>query len=359
MKINKIVCVHLFNDFSGSPLVLANAIKGFREDNITVDLHTSGSGEGFLSNLDVNYHFFNYHFYQNKILRSIALLWSQLILIFKLLRYRNQDVIIYANTLLPFGAAIAARMMGKKLIYHIHETSVKPAFLKAFLKFIASKTASLSVFVSKFVKEEEEMDNVPSVVVYNSLDSKFVHTAQAQSIKKEAFTILMLCSLKDYKGVKEFVSLSKQLPSHNFELVLNAKQEDIDDYFSNSELSHNLKLFPRQSNVHPFYKRASLVLNLSHPEEWMETFGMTLLEGMVYGLPSIAPPVGGPAEIVQDDVNGYTIDQRALNEIATKIDEIANNESLYKRLSDNAKKRAFDFENTKLKAQLIQAVQGI
>ena len=64
--IEKIVCVHLLNDFSGSPLVFSNVINGLRDHGIECDLHTCGGREGFLSDLDVNYHFFNYRFFPNR-----------------------------------------------------------------------------------------------------------------------------------------------------------------------------------------------------------------------------------------------------------------------------------------------------
>ena len=49
--IDKIICVHLLNDFSGSPLVFSNVINGFRSHGIECDLHTCGGREGFLSDL--------------------------------------------------------------------------------------------------------------------------------------------------------------------------------------------------------------------------------------------------------------------------------------------------------------------
>jgi len=43
----KIVCSHLFNDQSGSPLVLSTVIKGFLEKGFEVDILTSMESKGF------------------------------------------------------------------------------------------------------------------------------------------------------------------------------------------------------------------------------------------------------------------------------------------------------------------------
>ena len=254
--------------------------------------------------------------------------------------YRKEEVIIYVNTLLPFGAALVGKLLGKKVIYHIHETSIKPLLFKQFLKFIAGITAQEIIYVSKYLMQTEKINWTNGKVIYNTLSEEFVQkAAQFRSIQTEKnypFTILMLCSLKKYKGVDEFVELAKSLPNYRFELVLNAESEAINAYFNLPDLPKNLIIFPKQSDVHWFYQRAHLVLNLSDPEQWVETFGMTLLEAMTYGIPVIAPPVGGPAEIVQHGTNGFNISLRNLSKIVDSIKIIAQDAIFYQELSRNA-----------------------
>ncbi len=82
---------------------------------------------------------------------------------------------------------------------------------------------------------------------------------------------------------------------------------------------------------------------LNYNEQWVETFGMTLLEGMQYGLPAIAPPVGGCTEFIETNVNGYQIDQRNLPLIIEKINALNSDKELYQQLSTNAAKKATIF----------------
>ena len=343
----KVVCTHLFNDFSGSPLVLSTVINGFLQKGIAVDLLTSQKTHGFLSNLNVRYVDNNYLFIENKLIRIFKFFFTQLVCFFKMFQYRNEEVVVYVNTLLPFGVAIAGKLMSKKVVFHIHETSVKPPFLKSFLKWVCAKTATEIIYVSKFLQQKEPIGTVPSSVVYNALSSDFVDksikTQQALTQEKENFKVLMLCSLKAYKGVGEFVKLANRLPHISFELVLNAEKLDINQYFHGTTLPKNLMVYPKQSNVHPFYAKASVVINLSHPEQWIETFGMTLLEGMQYGLPAIGPPVGGCTEFVEPNINGYQIDQRNLPLLTEKINELYTNQELYRSMSTNALKKAATF----------------
>jgi glycosyltransferase involved in cell wall biosynthesis len=346
----KIVFAHLLNDYSGSPLILSSIIKAAKEKGYEVDLFTSGNNEGFLSNLDVNYYHFPYRFFVNKYIRLVVFMSSQMILFSKMLwRYRNQkDVVFYVNTLLPFGAGLAGKILGKRVVYHIHETSMKPPIFKKLLKTFANETATTAIYVSNNLMEMEALPNVEGKVVYNGLSKDFIAKAQTGKNKiDDGFRILMLCSLKDYKGVPEFVELAKRLPNYKFELVVNASESEIKDYFGTVPNLKNLTIFPVQSNVHPFYQRADLVLNLSHPETWIETFGMTILEAMYYGIPCIVPPVGGPVELIDDGKEGFLIDQRNLNEITEKISLIATDSALYQNLSTAALRKAkyFSVEN--------------
>lgn len=352
----RIVAIHLLNDFSGSPLVLSTVLKGMREENIPVSLFCSAGGEGFLSDLDVDYQHFAYRWKNNRWIRLLVYLWSQCILFFKLFQFARQDVVIYVNTLLPFGAALAGRLMGKQVIYHLHETSVRPALLKVFLKKVVQYTANKVIFVSQYLAEEEAIPTVDSVVVHNCLSSQFTQASQLHlTTKADAgrnFTILMLCSLKGYKGVDTFVSLARRFPQFSFELVLNADITAIEQYFDPHPLPANLTLFPAQSNVHPFYQRADLVLNLSNPYEWIETFGMTILEAMHYAKPCIAPPVGGPAELVHHNIEGYLVDPKQMEQLCIYIHRLSLDEVLYRRMSAAAKERAAQFSETEMLAQL-------
>lgn len=356
----KVICTHLFNDFSGSPLILSTVIKGLIQKGVKVDLITSSKEEGFLSNLPVTYSDNQYRFYENKLIRILFFFFTQVVSFFKTWAYRKEEVVIYINTLLPFGVAIAGKLMNKKVVYHIHETSVKPAILKRFLKWVAAKTASEIIYVSGFLRKQEPIGEVPAKVIYNALSQDFVQMAQLYQNQKKLdsnFTILMLCSLKDYKGVREFVNVANALPNLSFELVLNAEMEIINDFFKHTSIPNNLLLFSKQNNVHPFYQRAKVVVNLSHPEQWVETFGMTLLEGMEYGIPAIAPPVGGCTEFVQHGINGYQLDQRHLQKIIAQIKLISNNPPLYQQLSNNARKMAQNFKVESMCLKVFNTVQ--
>lgn len=348
----KIIFVHLLNDFSGSPKVLSQVIKTAQKDGYDVELYTGKSENGFLSNLIPNYHVYFYKRFENKYLTLVTFMLSQVSLFVKLLTYKNDDVLIYVNTLLPFGAGLAGKFMKKDVYYHVHETSIQPVVFKNFLRYMLQKTASKVLFVSESLEESEPFRNIPQEVIYNAVSNEFLEIASKhQYIYKNdsIFNVLMICSLKAYKGVGEFLTIAnlcKDREDIKFTLLLNAEQPEIEIYFNNIEISKNITLVPRQKNVIPFYKSASLMMNLSRVDEWVETFGLTIVEAMAFGVPVIVPPVGGPTEIVRDGIDGYFISSYETQKIAQNIKDLANNEATCLILSENARERVQFFNET-------------
>lgn len=356
----KIVAVHLLNDFSGSPLVFSQALRALQNEGHEVIIHTSRWKEGFLNKVPARFVAFPYRFYPNAILRLFAFLFSQTYLFFQLMRYRKTDAVIYVNTILPFGAALAGAFMRKRVVYHLHESYIRPAALKKFLRFIAAKTADTVLYVSEYLENEERIQGVTGKVVYNAVSDDFIRQAAAHQYQVQPqtkFTVLMVCSLKDYKGIPEFLRLAGRHPQLRFEMVINATETDIRQYFSRHELPSNFTWHPVQRNLDPFYRRASLVVNLTNPDQCVETFGMTILEAMCYGIPVIAPPVGGPTEIVQEQQNGFAIDVRDEATLDFRLQFLAENPDFMERLSAGARKTTERFTSRQFNEDIIRNFQ--
>src|SRR6478752_2072545 len=107
----RLFAVHLLNDFSGSPLVLRQSLEALRGE-YEIHLYTATpSGKGFLTDIeDVQTHKVSYNWSRFKIFTLAMFLYSQLSVFIRLsIRLRRDDT-VYINTLLPFGAAWAARL---------------------------------------------------------------------------------------------------------------------------------------------------------------------------------------------------------------------------------------------------------
>lgn len=346
----KIIFVHLLNDYSGSPLVLSMIVKHFAslESSYEVALYTAYSKQaGFLSNITgLHYRFIFYRWSTNKLLTLFYFFLAQVQLFFKIL-LEERNSMVYINSVLPFGAALAAKIRRLPIVYHVHETSVSPPSLKKLLFFVANNCANQAIYVSQFLKTQEPLPKVSKKhFIYNALSPEFEAKANKAAIYNfsDPFNVLMLCSLKRYKGVDKFIELAHKLPDIQFTLVLNSDQKSIETYFVKAALPANVTLFSSTNEVDAFYQKAAMVLNLSLPDQWVETFGLTLLEALRYGRPIVAPNVGGPTEILSlNPKAGASISAYQLEAIAQFIQMLHRNPLLYQKAAEEAKKLATQF----------------
>lgn len=359
----KIVCFHLFNDYSGSPKVLNMVLHGLSDKNYQIDLITSQKG-GVLDELlkNNNIRIFRYHYkYSVSLVKTtFRYLFSQLYTFLFSFRYLfKKDVVFFVNTLLPLGPALAGWLMRKKIIYYYHENAFTKGYFYRILAFMmqhfADKIICVSNFQSSFLHRKEGI-----LVVPNALSVEFYQKCNEISLhEKDYKTILMLSSLKRYKGVLEFVQLAQCLSQYRFLLVINDTKANIDSFFAHYKVPYlsNLEIWDRQSEVLPFYDRSSLVLNLSDKYAFIETFGLTILEAISAGIPVIVLTVGGVSELVEDGVNGYRVDIQDFNKIKNMIVHILSNPVLYHSLSQNAKMVSLKYDYFSMINRIESALQ--
>lgn len=340
--------VHLWNNYSGSPNVLNTVVGGLTERGYQTTVISSFNNDGFLSDVNCNKKInVQYEFKRNICLRLLGFIRFQLAAASAITKTNKNDV-VYINTIQPFLPALVAKLRRQKVIYHIHEAYPNKSLFQRFLFFVINSTSYRIICVSNYVKEKLDKSVVSKAsVVYNSLDNSFISCMIARSTEVSKQMVLMISSARIYKGVLEFCELAKRLPQYNFTLVCDTDKNEIRNLFGEYLSIKNLDIYPTQKNVHPFYAKAHLILNLSNTKQIIETFGLTILEGMAYGIPAIVPTVGGISELVDEGLDGYHIDVNNKDMLVEKIKMLLENSELYSTISRNALQKSIYFNSDK------------
>ena len=344
------IFVHLLNDASGSPRVLESVISAIgRRSNDKLYLGSGGNGP--LQHVGIPVARFPYHRSRFRLITLTTYLLSQITLFLGLLiRKENKShSLIYINTALPFAAAIYGRLFGMRVVYHLHEVSIAPRLLQSFLWSIVKLTADEVRYVSEFHRESVNLGSQESKVVYNAVREEFSPDIKPNKsdIGDQPFKVYMLASARDYKGIPEFITLAKNtinVEAVTYHLVLNDEPAATEAYIrSIGSTPSNVDVLSRSIDVLGFYKDADVVLNLSRPSEWVETFGMTLLEAMACGVPVICPTVGGPVEVLGEDLAEFCIDGTDTSALAQMIQKLASQSEFYSDVSQRCLARAAHF----------------
>lgn len=346
-----IACFHLYNDFSGSPKVLKIVLDILLKGGHRVDLITSRGGilDTIESSDRLRRHSYNYHFSSRAIVTMARYAIIQIYTFFMSLRWMfERDVEFYINTILPVGPALAGKMMGKRVVYHYHENACSKGRIYRILAWMMQQLADEIICVSAYQAGRLRRQSKVTVIP-NTLPAEYVKDlTQIGGGTFDHRRVMMLTSLREYKGIGEFVELSKRMPEYDFALVINDTEEEIARYFKSHKIDgstqSNLTIYPRQRDVVKFYREASIVINLTDKNRAIETFGLTMLEAMYAGLPVIVPTEGGIAELVEDGETGYKIDVQDPTEIEAKIRRILSDRAKYEDMSRKSRQRAYRYD---------------
>lgn len=340
----RILFIHHTNDFTGSTRVLANIFQEEYKDRHIEVVTSDEKKQGMFSNLQnvtiIPMKHFKFHGHH---IRKISGLLNAIYCFYILFKLsRNYDV-FYINTIVPWYAAVVGKLTRKKIIWHVHEKFLDNYSTHRWCEYVFNHTKAERIFVSQYVMNQyPQRKDCKSYVKYNKLPKSFTSQVQVKPVEQRSLNnIIMLASLGKAKGLFTFMDLAKRMPEKNFTLVISSDMDKIKAFFT-GEIPSNVSIVSKQSNIHPFLRENDLVLNLSIPFFGVETFGMTLIEAMAYGIPAIAPNVGGPLEVVKNGYNGYCIDVTDIDEIVKHINIILDKQN-YSTFVNNALEQVKQF----------------
>lgn len=131
---------------------------------------------------------------------------------------------------------------------------------------------------------------------------------------------------------------------------------ELQERIQSKSLENYIVLEPPTSNIKDYYIDSSLYLMTSR----YEGFGMVLAEAQNYGLPIVSLDCKcGPREIVNNDENGYLIEEGKLTDFVEKVSIILENETLRKEFGKNAKTNSLKFSEEIIMQQWLQLFEEV
>lgn len=163
------------------------------------------------------------------------------------------------------------------------------------------------------------------------------------------------------KGVPDLVEVFKlaydKNPSLRLELVGDGPQKNmvVDKIYEYGlEKIVTVHGFLPKKEVDNLLQKASLYVMTS----FTESFGIVLIEAMSHGLPCLAfSSAEGACDLIEQDKNGYLIDERNQEEMAQKIVEIMNDYEKRKKLGENARHKSLSYKTTTVKSMWIKVLK--
>lgn len=143
-----------------------------------------------------------------------------------------------------------------------------------------------------------------------------------------------------YFLIEVFRKLRQDMPELQLVLVGNGERKyksaflnEVKKELDNGDIIYREKV--QQKELPKIYRNAEVFLFTSK----YEIFGMVLLEAMYFGLPVVSSMNGGASMLIEDDKNGYILENFDLETWAQKLEDILRDRDKRERMGQSAREK--------------------
>lgn len=215
----------------------------------------------------------------------------------------------------------------------------------------AIKRADKIIYVSEAGREsflnEFDVPKEKTAVVYNGISEELVSNALTNKpTYNGVLKVLYIGRLEKVKGVDMLINavaiVSKRTPIQLTIVGDGAEREPLENLVASSGLTKIIHFMGSQRDTDTFYRASNLFI---YPSIGQEVFGISIVEAMAYGLPTIANRVGGIPEIIKDNGNGFITKDINESSLAARLMDACGcyADGTIDKISANAKKTAASF----------------
>jgi len=220
-----------------------------------------------------------------------------------LLNRRRPQVLICHDIWSFVIGHLPARIYGCKIVLWAHTEGLH-YYLYKYLDFFKP---DLIISCSDFLKKQLQVrfKNFKVTTIYAPFNFSHSHLSTANKIQQK-FNVLFAGRLVPLKGADLLIKAIALIADQDVHLtilgiVTNPQEsdflEEINKLIYELKLNDRVSLLINQTNVKSFYQSADLYCQ---PNRNPETFGLTFVEALSFGLPVVTSKLGGAIEILMD-----------------------------------------------------------
>jgi N-acetyl-alpha-D-glucosaminyl L-malate synthase BshA len=288
-------------------------------------------------------------------------------------RYEKLDL-LHCHYAIPHAASayLARQILGDhiKVVTTLHGTDItlvglEPSFLPV-VKFSIEQSDGVTA-VSRFLKEktqtnygiEKEIEVIPNFINTKKYSRQ---PSEAFCLKRTSENQKVLAHTSNFRPVKRVADVIR---------IFNEVQKKIDSILiligdgpDRSQCEMLCREFGIQDKVRFLGKQVELVPILSTADLFLmpsqsESFGLSALEAMACEVPVISSSVGGLPELQIHGQTGYIAEFGDIDRMARYAIDLLTNPAKHKLFAEAARKRAIEFESSKIIGQYEQYYERV
>jgi len=226
-----------------------------------------------------------------------------------LAHFRSQQPdLVHINGALNIGPALAARLAGRPVLWHLNDTLLPPYLARVFglgVRALASQVSAAAVAVARYYGLSEEN----CAILYAPVDRSQFRPASARRRRsgKKPVVLGTVANWNPAKGLDILIPALARIREHwdePIQLVLagarlktqTAYAQKLDQLIESLELTNSIQEVGFVEKAWTVYQKLDLFVLASRSE----ACPMVVLEAMACGVPVVATDVGGVRELVMD-----------------------------------------------------------
>ena len=203
---------------------------------------------------------------------------------------------------------------------------------------------------------EKFEDNKNIFIIPHGVDTQLFKPIKKSKSKK--VRILFVGRLIKEKGINLVLELSEYFKEKAEFVIIGDGPEK--EKVKNNKFIKYLGSINNESKLAFQNGISDISINTSYKiDKWEEWFGLTVIEAMSSGLPVISSNCIGPRQIISDNKDGFIVEQKNLNEFKSKLSKLIDNPNLRKSFSLAARKKALNYDISKLSKEWLKVLKSI
>lgn len=256
--------------------------------------------------------------------------------------------IVFINLHISFSGSFKAcftilisKLINSKIIIILHEGGLTETYnsVNFFHKFFINTSVKLSkIIITLDTIQYEEWKKIFPSKNFEILPA-FRETSKIYEKKND---FIFFSNLIPEKGVFEVIKIWEEFTKrfgNNFNLTIMGSTMDkktIDLIFQKIEKFNNVYLEVNPHREEALYQLRSSKVFMMPTYYFLEQQPAVIIEAMSYGLPIIGSKWRGLPFLIEENFNGFTIDNNDIDNYVNKMKQIISDEKTYKKFSNNA-----------------------
>ena len=334
----------------GAQRVVANLANQFVDQGHQVRIITFMDGDAYELNNKID----RLRFHKSYLIKRVLL--NSLIHLFRFYKNKNNrpDIISAHIGMIGFSTIPIAKLYKIKIIVseHFNHFLQKRNFLRILLwDYLYKYADAVTVLTNKDLPYFSKR-NSRTIVMENPCS--FEPTMSLGSNREKIILAVGDLNRYEHKGFDNLIKvMSKVLPKHldwKLKIVGEGKigKEFLINLIKKYDLADNVELTGFRSDIKDLMNNSEIFILSSR----YEGLPMVLLEALSQGMACIAfDCVTGPAEIIEDGVNGFLVEDQNNAEMVMKLNDLMENDDKRNLFRNNASKSLdkFSIQNVSLK----------